>query len=144
MISFFITKFLPTRFQRMQDEIERLIRFIIIGGLSFLMYFGLYALISRWLWITGNRSLQNFLAVCITSIFNYLAHRAWTFRSQGNHLDQMWRYLMVAVSATLLQSGLFWLGHVYLGWYDFIVVVVVAVLVPFYTYLLHRVFTFRH
>ena len=126
-----------------RGEAERLVRFVIIGGLSFLMYVGFYALLSRRLWVTGNRSLENFLAICLTSIFNYLAHRAWTFQSRGAHFDQMWRYGVVAVSATLLQSGLFWLGHAYLGWYDFVVILIVAVLIPLYTYLMHRVFTFK-
>ncbi len=143
MMSPLLRRLLPTRFHPWQDEIERLARFVIIGGLSFLMSAGLYALFSRWLWVQGNRTAENFLSVSITAIFNYLAHRSWTFRSQGQHRDQMWRYIIVTVSATLLQSGLFWLGHVYFGWYDFIVILLVAAVIPLFTYAMHRVFTFR-
>lgn len=136
-------RLVPVRWTHHRDELERIFRFILIGGVSFLFNAGLYALISRVLWSAGNRTLQNFLATVLTCVLNYLAHRAWTFRSQGAHTTEAVRYTMVAVSAILLQSFLFWIGYRLLGLHDFIVIFVVAILIPFYTYLAHKLFTFR-
>lgn len=134
---------LPARTVVHREEVERLVRFFIIGGLSFLLNAGLYTFISRVLWTNGNRSLENFLATSVTSVLNYLAHRGWTFQSQGAHVRQATRYVIVALSAIGLQSGLFWIGYHLLGWHDLLVIFIVAVLIPFYTYLVHKFFTFR-
>ncbi len=134
---------LPVSWRRHREEYERIARFIIIGGLSFMFNYILYVAISRWLWKQGDRTLENFIATSFTCIVNYLAHRAWTFRSQGSHGTQAVRYVMVAVSAIALQSFLFWIGYHVLGGHDLVVIFVVAILIPFYTYLAHKLFTFR-
>jgi len=126
-------------------ECRRLIRFGIIGFLSWLLYAGGYALLSRILWINGNHTLESFLATCVSAVFNFIAHRQWTFRAHAtNHVDQLWRYVAVLVSAMLFQSGLFWFGHEYLHVYDFAVAFVSAGISAFYTYAMHRFFTFKH
>lgn len=135
--------FLPARLARYRDEGERIVRFLFIGGVSFLFNYGVYYLISRIIWPTGDRTLENFLAVAITSVLNYLAHRQWTFRSQGRHRRQIVRYIAVALSAILVQSALFWVGYYLLQANDLVVIFVVAVIIPFYTYLAHKFFTFH-
>lgn len=127
------------------SEIKRLFRFGVVGALSFALFAGLYALLSRVLWTSGNRTLENFLATLVTAVFNFWAHRRITFEAHAHSSHrQLVRYLIVMFSAMALQSGLFWLGHAVFGLYDFLVIVAVAVLIPLYTYLLHKFFTFRH
>lgn len=134
---------LPPRLARHREEGERVVRFLFIGGVSFLFNYSVYYLISRILWPAGNRTLENFLAVAMTSILNYLAHRQWTFRSRGRHRTQLVRYIAVALSAVLIQSVLFWVGYHLLQANDLIVILVVAIMIPFYTYLAHKFFTFH-
>lgn len=138
-----LAPYIPPRLARHREELERVVRFILIGGLSFAFNYGLYLLLSRVLWSQGNRTLENFLAVAITSILNYLAHRHWTFRSQGAHTTQVARYIAVAISAILLQSALFWIGYRVLHADDRVVIFVVAIMIPFYTYFAHKLFTFH-
>jgi len=136
-------RFAPASFGRHREEVERIFRFIFIGGVSFVFNAGLYLCISRVLWTGGNRTLQNFFSVLVTSVLNYLAHRAWTFRARGSHVRQVARYGLVALSAIALQSVLFWIGYHVLHIHDLIVIFIVAILIPFYTYLAHKLFTFR-
>ncbi len=133
------------RFTRAQiwSEFWRLVRFGIIGFSAFLINTGLYAFLSRFLWTSGNRTLENFIATVFASIFGFLAHRAWTFRAKGNHIQHAMRFLFVAVTAVLLQNFLFWFGLTVLHIYDFLVIFCVSALNPFYTYFMHRFFTFR-
>ncbi len=135
--------YLPERVGRHRKEGEQVVRFMCIGGASFLFNYIVYYLISRVIWSSGNRVLQNFIAVGLTSIVNYLAHRRWTFRSQGQHRSQVTRYICVALSAILIQSALFWVGYNILHTNDLIVIFVVAIIIPFYTYLSHKFFTFH-
>jgi putative flippase GtrA len=125
-------------------EFQRLVRFGIIGVLSFVLYFFVYAALSRWLWTHGNRTVENVLAICVASVFNFLGHGRWTFRSEARHHTQIIRYSLVVGTAIALQSLLFWIGHEFLHLYDFAVAFIVAVIVAFYTYLMHRGYTFRH
>jgi putative flippase GtrA len=138
-----LTRLTPTRLHRHREEGERIARFVLIGGLSFAFNYIVYILLSRVLWPNGDRTLENFLAVVITSVLNYLAHRRWTFRSKGAHTTQITRYIFVAVSAILLQSCLFWIGYHLFHAPDLLVIFVVGIMIPFYTYLAHKLFTFR-
>lgn len=120
--------------------------FLLIGGLSFLLSTGLYLLFSRFLWPTSNgtlRTLENFFAIILASIFNFLAHRLWTFAAHQQTVKQLGRYTLVGSSAIALQTFLFWFGHQVLGMYDLFVIVVVTGMIAFYTFCLHRWFTFR-
>jgi putative flippase GtrA len=138
-----LARIAPPRLLPHREEGERITRFILIGGVSFLLNYAVYCLFSRVLWPMGNRTIENFFAVVITSVLNYLAHRRWTFRSQGAHRTQAVRYIGVAFSAIALQSLLFWIGYRLLHAHDLIVIFVVAFIIPFYTYLAHKLFTFK-
>ena len=124
-------------------EWRRVLMFVLIGGISFGIWTCVYYLLSRHLWITGNHTFENFISVCISAVFNFFAHRHWTFQARNKHIGQLSRYLLVLITATALQSFLFWLGHEFFHWYDFAVVIVVTGLIALYTYTLHRFFTFH-
>ncbi len=126
----------------MRTEAGQIFRFIIIGGLSFLIYAAMYALLSRVLWTDGNRTLQSFISTVVSALFNYFAHHSWTFRSSGSHGKQLWRYVVTVASASLIQTGLFWIGHEVLHIYDFILIFTISALMPCYTYVMHKLFTF--
>ncbi|HEU0050821.1 MAG TPA: GtrA family protein [Patescibacteria group bacterium] len=128
---------------KLLSEFWRLVRFGIIGFTAFLINTGLYALFSRVIWPAGNRTFENFAATVLASAFGFLAHRTWTFRAKGHHIQHAMRFVVVAVTAVLLQNILFWIGHAVLHVYDFLVIFLVSVLNPFYTYFMHRFYTFR-
>lgn len=127
-----------------QQEFHRLIRFGIIGFASWLLYFLMYTLLSRVLWPSADHNIDNFIGVCFSAVFNFFAHRHWTFRSNGRHIHEILRYLCVMVFATLLEMFLFWLGHSYLRIHDFIVAVLAAGIVALFTFGCHRFYTFHH
>jgi putative flippase GtrA len=128
--------------ERWRDEVYRVVRFGFIGGLSFLLYTAFYVLESRVIWPSGPRVWQNLIAIVLSTFFNFYAHRHWTFRAKRESWPQLFRYLVTVVTATALQTFLFWLGHEVLEIYDLIVVVLVTGLIACYTYCLHRFFTF--
>jgi putative flippase GtrA len=124
-------------------EWKMVIKFLIVGGLSFLAYLLPYTLLTRVLFPDGSRVVMNLVATCLSVIFNYFAQSTWTYRAKEHSLYQLARYGFVLVSVTALQSLLFWVGTVELGLYDFAVIFVVAGLCACYTFLMHRYFTFR-
>ena len=130
-----------------RQEIRKLVRFVVVGVTSLALYSGLYALLSRVIWVAGNRTFENFLATALSAVFNFIANRSWTFCSarelEGTHLRHLRRYIAVLVAAALLQSFLFYLGHEVLRLYDFLVIYPVAFFMAFLTYLSHRFYTFH-
>ncbi len=125
-------------------EISRLFRFGIIGALTFAIYYILYLLMSEGVWKQGNHTLQNVIATVLASLFNFFAHRHWTFRSQGVKIDEAKRFLVVAVTAIGLEAILFWIADEKLHIQHLVAAIAVPVVIPLYTYAMHRSYTFRH
>jgi len=133
-------------YERSRSELLRIARFVVVGVTSLVLYSGLYALFSRVIWREANHTWLNFLATVLSAIFNYFSNRHWTFKageSRITHLRHIRRYVVVMAFASLLQSGLFWLGHEFFHLYDFFVIYPVALLIAFFTYTAHRVYTFK-
>jgi putative flippase GtrA len=129
--------------ERIRREGKTLVKFFIVGGTSFLMYFFSYLLFSRYLFPEGNRTLLNVFSICVSMIFNFLAHRTWTYSAKERSVSQLVRYLLVVGTTAALQSALFWVGYEVLGIYDLFVTVAVAGMSAIFSFMAHRLFTFN-
>jgi putative flippase GtrA len=126
------------------QEWKGVIKFLIVGGLSFLIYAGMYAVLTRIFFPESNQTFMNFLSICSSAGFNFFTHRRWTYRAtQGRHIDQIWKYVAVVVTATLLQTFLFYVAVERIGIYDGFAIIPIAGICAVYTYFAHRFFTFR-
>lgn len=123
--------------------LKSVIKFLIVGGISFLIYFFGYALLTRVLFPQAPLVLMSVLAVTISALFNFFAHRDWTYRAKEKRMSQPVKYIFVVLTNTGLNTFLFWLGVSVLKWFDLYVAVMAAGLCAIYTFLAHRFFTFR-
>lgn len=125
-------------------EGKGLVKFIIVGGVSFLIYSGAYLILTRWVFPSASQTLMNVLSLCVSGLFNFAAHRGWTYRAtHASSRTQIGRYLFVVISSAVLQAFLFWLSVERIGILDIYVLVPIAGICAFYTYFAHRLFTFR-
>lgn len=125
-------------------EGKGIIKFVIVGGISFLIYTAVYLGLTRWIFPTADLTLMNILSICASGCFNFAAHRGWTYRAtHASSRTQIGRYLFVVISSAVLQSLLFWLSVERAGILDVYVLVPIAGICAFYTYFAHRLFTFR-
>jgi putative flippase GtrA len=125
-------------------EGKGIIKFVIVGGISFLIYTAVYLGLTRWIFPTANLTLMNILSICASGCFNFAAHRGWTYRAtHASSRTQIGRYLFVVISSAVLQSLLFWLSVERAGILDVYVLVPIAGICAIYTYFAHRLFTFR-
>ncbi len=122
----------------------QMIKFVVVGGLSFLISIGTYTFLTRVVAPGSNLVLMNLMANIAAIIFNFFAHREWTYavriRDRGRH--QFIRYGMVVASATAAQSFLFWFGVHVIGIHDILSAVFAAIICAGYTFIVHRIFTF--
>lgn len=130
-------------FGRSAREIKKLIKFVIIGSTTFLIQAVFYLFFSRWLLADMNPTLLYALAVVYSLTFNYTGNRVWTFGEQASATGSARRYIQVACMAFVLSAGLFWLGHEVWRIFDFIVLVGVNLIIPFFTFIMHRIYTFH-
>ena len=90
-------------------------RYLLVGGASFLIDFGLLALLHTalgWpLWIaTGT-------AFFTSSVFNYAMQRSFSFGSTENHLSTLVKYLALLAFNTVATIAMVWLVDLGgLGW----------------------------
>ncbi|MFA6099450.1 MAG: GtrA family protein [Patescibacteria group bacterium] len=128
---------------KLRREIKKLSKFLIVGTTTFVFQASLYFIFSRWLVSYLPQTMSYFLAVLYSLIYNYSLNRLWTFGDQTSAKGSAKRYAVVAFTASIFSSILFWMGHDLLHVYDLYVVVVVNLLVPFYTFISHRKYTFH-
>jgi putative flippase GtrA len=132
---------------RIKDAVRKewrsLIKFGIVGGTSVAMKMGLYALLSRLLWIGGPKWVQNIAALTVSTVYNYTLHRYWTFNHLKPAEGSTKRYLMVLAFGYVMDASLFFLGNEILKIYDFAVILGVSMIIPCFTFVIHRVFTFH-
>ncbi len=127
----------------LKRELEKVFKFLIVGGSTFFIQSGCYLLFSRLVLPDMNRTAVFVLANLISIIFNYSVNRAWTFGDQASAKGSARRYAYVVVAASCISAFLFWLGHDLMQIYDMIVVVAVNAIIPFFTFVTHRLYTFH-
>ncbi|MBD3251231.1 hypothetical protein GF380_02045 [Candidatus Uhrbacteria bacterium] len=129
--------------ERLWSEFWNVFKFGIVGISSLGVNAAIYALLSRVLWVSGDRTLEAVIAIALASIYNFSLHRAWTFQTRAFSSRMLARYIIVVFLGSGLHGGLFYVGHELLGWYDFAVLIGTAFLVAAFTYFAHRFFTFN-
>ena len=105
---------------------KKFIRFIFVGGISFLIYFFAYLLLSRVVLRQVNATVLNVIAICVSMLFNFLAHRRWTYEVQEKHIGQVVRYFFVVLFASAIQIGVFYIGFEILHVHDLFITVIAA------------------
>lgn len=128
----------------LRKEFKKLARFIFVGSTTFLLQTLVYYFLTRWLLTDLPRLASYCLALGYSLAYNYSLNRAWTFKDQPSARGSVRRYAIVASLATLFSVTLFWVGEDLLHIYDLIVVVGVNVLIPFFTFASHRLYTFNN
>jgi len=126
-----------------RQELYKLIRFVIVGGSTFVLQSVLYFIFSRWLFVDLSHTASYMLAIGFAAVQNYVTHRAWTFGDQKAAQGSAYRFFIVLMAGIALNIFLFWLGHDVWHIYDLLVVFLVGAIIPFFTYLTHRLYTFH-
>jgi putative flippase GtrA len=132
-----------TSYEKFWSEIWNIFKFGVVGCTSLALNAGVYWVLTRIFWTDGPKTFLSVVAVCVSAIYNFTLHRAWTFRTQHFSGAMVARYLGVIALGAFLSGVLFYVGHEMLHIYDIVVLIGSAFLVAGATYTLHRWFTFH-
>lgn len=125
------------------NEAWNLFKFGVVGLTSLAIDVGVYALLSRVVWIAGPRTGLSLISTSISAMFNFLMHRSWTFKTQAFSVAMVIRYLSVLLAGTLINGTLFYVGHEILHLHDILVKIGSVFIVAGGSYTLHRWYTFH-
>lgn len=128
---------------RFRKEIWGLFKYGLVGGSSFCIHAGIYALLSRVVWESGSRTLEYVIALVIAALYNFTLHRLWTFSLSTYSHKMVFRYSAVLLGSMGLQSIIFHIGVERLGFFDGFVFLVAASFAALVQYLGHRFVTFN-
>ena len=122
---------------------QSIVRFIIVGGIGFVTYAAVYLLLSRLLWVMGNRTIETAIAISCGAIISFIGHREWTFQVRHSISQQFIRFVITAVLAGAVQTTSFWFFHSLLTLYDLLSAIISSGIAAVFSYLMHRFFTFN-
>ncbi len=127
----------------LRKEFWRLFKYGIVGLMSFGIFIGVYALFSRVIWPSANKTLLDGIALTVSAVINFTLHRVWTFEAGSHSAAMVTRYLISVVGSSILQAALFHVGNGVLGFNDFAVQVSLVPIIAAISYVINRQFTFN-
>lgn len=121
----------------------RFFKYGVVGVTSLLIHASLYHVMSRTIWVSGNRTIQYTLALFFAATVNFTLHRIWTYQAGAFAYKMLFRYATVVGSSMLLQSAIFYVCLNWLRLFDYVAFAASAVLAIVFQYIFHGLFTFR-
>ncbi|MDI6097644.1 GtrA family protein [Actinoplanes sp. NEAU-A12] len=122
------------------DDLTRLARYGISGGLSALTHFTVGLAASAWLGLPAVPASTTGFAASVA--VSYLLQRAWVFRADAGHSITGPRFLTVTAAALALNTAVLWIGADLLDGPYAAVQGVAILLIPVVNYLLNSRWTF--
>lgn len=122
--------------------IKQFIRFIFIGVLNTGIDFGIYLILTRIFNVPF--VVATVIAVAIATLIAYLAHKKVTFRNTDPHsTSKLTKFFSVSFGGLLMNASIVFLGTQILGIYDIYVKIVATGVVMFWSFFMHKYWTFR-
>ncbi|HZF71580.1 GtrA family protein [Sulfuricurvum sp.] len=116
---------------------SKLIRYALIGGSSTLIHLGIAFL---WLYfVNASLLLANMAGFSVAFMFSYTVQSRYVFLHSLS-LPKAFRYFLVQFGALL--ASLF-LSNILVGYNSYIKTVIVVILLPLITFVIHKLWTFR-
>ncbi|MDD2266022.1 GtrA family protein [Sulfuricurvum sp.] len=117
---------------------SKLIRYALIGGSSTLIHLGIAFL---WLYfVNASLLFANMAGFSVAFMFSYTVQSRYVFLHSLS-LPKAFRYFLVQFGALL--ASLFF-SNILVGYNSYIKTLIVVILLPLITFVIHKVWTFRH
>ena len=117
-----------------------LLRFLLVGGCTALIYFGLTFVLVE----VGaiGASIASSLAYLFSICFNYLLHYHWTFQTVDPHVQSMPRYALTIFGGLVLNAVVMYCGTQWTSFHYILVQCAAALVLVCWTFLLSMFWVF--
>ncbi len=127
--------------QFIKDNKTMLPKYIVVGGTSATIDFGLYVL------FTDVFNLYYILAATLSfivaALYNFTLNRKWTFKSNGKKRKQMPVFFTITVSGLLINNGIIFMLVEYAYLWDILAKIIATGIVTMWNFVGNRYITFR-
>lgn len=121
---------------------EQFLRFLVVGVLNTGIDFGIYLVLTRI--FNVSYVIATMIAVAIATIFAYLAHKKVSFRNTDPHSTaKIMKFFAVSLGGLIMNALIVYLGTHTLGIYDIYVKIVATGTVMFWSFFMHKYWTFK-
>ncbi|MCF7906721.1 GtrA family protein [Patescibacteria group bacterium] len=125
--------------------VKQFIKFILVGGISTVIDFSLYILLTRFFLFWQSHYLwANFASMFVASLFSFFLNKEWTFSANNK---KVWRqyldFYITMIFCLLLYQALFGFISLTLGWYDIVAKALSAFLIMLFRFHLHKFWVFK-
>jgi putative flippase GtrA len=117
----------------MRELAVRALRFGLVGILATGIHVGIYFLAVLVLGIVP--TIATALAFLVALTISYTLNHRWTFRAKGGHRRYFIRYLIIALTGSVLNMTIMHLCTTVLGWSHYLGLVIVVLTIPPLTFL---------
>jgi putative flippase GtrA len=122
-------------------DTARAFRFSVVGIAATLTYLGLVNGLAAPIG-TLSTFEAHLIGLSTGIVVSYLGHHAYTFRRKGRHGFYFWRFVAITAILFVAASAIAYAGDRWLGLPALVISLVVTVLYPAGSYLLHTLWTF--
>lgn len=124
-----------------REFIERILKFGIVGAISFVIDFGLTYILKEKL--KQNKFIANTTGFAISATFNFIINRYWTFHSlEDDMYIQFVKFISIASFALLLNTIIIYVLNTKIRFNFYISKLIAVFIVMFYNYSMNALFTF--
>jgi putative flippase GtrA len=122
-------------------EADRILRFGVVGLTATAVHVTVFFVLTDGFAV--DPTLATAVAFLGAMVVSYLANRRWTFRFRGAHRRTFGRYATVAVVGAALNALIMRVATTNLGWHKNAGLLAVLAVVPAFSYLGNRYWSFR-
>lgn len=115
--------------------------FALVGGLATGLQYLLLFILVRFAGMAG--PLASAIGFVVSAIFNYLANRYFTFRSQRSHQEALPRFMAVSLTGLAINTLVLWCALLALGDHILAAQLVATAVVFSWNYLVNKKWTFK-
>ena len=125
----------------MTKLIKQLFKFGIVGGIAFVIDYGIFALL---VYLNVHYLVAQIISFSISLAFNYWASIKWVFNAKKQTLKEIMIFIVLSIIGLGINEILLYIGVDKLGYHELIVKLIATIIVMIYNFITRKLIIEKH